>query len=100
MYIIERFFSRLHQKIQEKRKESLRLKNEEVWRLMDVRSPPGEGKCATLHQPSPQLAKIAAMSETRLKTNFKKIYGSNIYALLPAQPHAQGQGNVLTGIIL
>jgi AraC-like DNA-binding protein len=79
MYIIERFFGRLHQKIQEKRKGKLRLKNEEVWRLMDVEAL--LVKESVQPPPTiPQLAKIAAMSETRLKTNFKKIYGSNIYA--------------------
>jgi len=96
MYIIERFFSRLHQKIQEKRKGKLRLKNEEVWRLMDVEAL--LVKESVQPPPTiPQLAKIAAMSETRLKTNFKKIYGSNIYAYYQRNRMRKAREMLLTG---
>ena len=96
MYIIERFFGRLHQKIHDKRKGKLRLKNEEVWRLMDVEAL--LVKESVQPPPTiPELARIAAMSETRLKTNFKKIYGSNIYAYYQRNRMRRAREMLLTG---
>ncbi|MES2431916.1 MAG: AraC family transcriptional regulator [Bacteroidota bacterium] len=77
MLLIERFFTRLYKKMETKifRKT---LSDEEIQRLMNT-----EAKLVkdfSLAPPTiPQLAKKAVMSETKLKTLFKKVYGSSIY---------------------
>lgn len=77
MLLIERFFTRLYHKMSSKNirttisdKEIQRLMNTEALLIKDFsKTPP------TI----PQLARKAAMSETKFKTLFKKIYGLSIY---------------------
>ncbi len=77
MMMIEHFFTRLHDKMS-RLKDDILISNEEMHRLMDTESL----LVGDLSAPAPtvsQLARHAAMSETKFKNLFKKIYGSGPY---------------------
>ncbi|UEG49927.1 helix-turn-helix transcriptional regulator [Ferruginibacter lapsinanis] len=77
MLLIERFFMRLYQKMSSKTIRNT-LTNHEIQRLMNTEALLVSDFSVT--PPTiPQLARKAAMSETKLKTLFKKIYGLSIY---------------------
>ncbi|MGG9970170.1 helix-turn-helix transcriptional regulator [Ferruginibacter sp. SUN002] len=77
MLLIERFFTRLYEKIDPKNFRSS-LDDETIQQLMNVES--ALVRDFSVAPPTiAQLARQAAMSETKLKTLFKKIYGLSIY---------------------
>jgi AraC-like DNA-binding protein len=77
MLLIERFFTRLYKKMEVKQFKKI-LSDEEIQRLMNTESK--LVKDFSVAPPTiPQLAKRAAMSETKLKTLFKNAYGLSIY---------------------
>ncbi len=77
MLLIERFFSRLYKKMSEKHTKNV-VSDEEIQLLMNI-----EARLVQDFSVAPptiaQLARNATMSETKLKTLFKKIYGLSIY---------------------
>jgi AraC-like DNA-binding protein len=77
MLLLERFFTRIYKKMSDLHFD-IKLSNDDISRLMEVESalvkdfsvpPPGISK----------LAKMAAMSPSKLKTSFKEIYGLPVY---------------------
>ena len=77
MLLIERFFTRFFKKITEK-PLSIRMSSEEIGRLRAVESE--LTKDFTAEPPTiPKLARLAAMSPSKLKQTFKVVYGLPVY---------------------
>jgi AraC-like DNA-binding protein len=77
MMMIEHFFTRLQSRMS-LLKDDIRLSGEEMHRLMDAESL----LISKFSEPAPtipQLARHAAMSETKFKNLFKKVYGESPY---------------------
>jgi AraC-like DNA-binding protein len=77
MLLLERFFARIHKKMNDTHFD-VNLSNDDITRLKEIQGlllkdftiePPGIAK----------LAKLAAMSPSKLKTSFREIYGMPIY---------------------
>jgi AraC-like DNA-binding protein len=77
MLLLERFFARIHKKMNDTHFD-VKLSNDDITRLKEIQAlllkdftlePPGIAK----------LAKLAAMSPSKLKTSFKDVYGMPIY---------------------
>jgi AraC-like DNA-binding protein len=79
MMLIERFFFRLYEKTRQQLTKMDGITNDDIERLMHVEAL--LVKDFSIPAPTiPALARHAMMSETKLKTLFKKIYKSGVYA--------------------
>ena len=79
MMLVERFFSRIYEKKGKLRQQKSNISNNDIQRLMHIEAL--LVKDFTVPAPTiPELARTAMMSETKLKTLFKKVYGSGLYA--------------------
>jgi AraC-like DNA-binding protein len=77
MLLLERFFARIHKKMNDTHFD-VKLSNDDITRLKDIQA--HLLKDFTVEPPSiAKLAKLAAMSQSKLKTSFKDIYGMPIY---------------------
>jgi AraC-like DNA-binding protein len=95
MLLIERFFTRLGQKM-EHVKTSHNLSNEDVARIAKVE----EALMQSVSQDPPSiesLAKLAAMSSTKLKKTFKMIYGIPPYQFYQKCRMEKAKAMLLTG---
>jgi AraC-like DNA-binding protein len=77
MLLLERFFAQIHKKMNDTHFD-VKLSNDDITRLKEIQAtllkdytvePPGIAK----------LAKLAAMSPSKLKNSFKEVYGLPIY---------------------
>jgi AraC-like DNA-binding protein len=97
MLLIERFFTRLYEKINLMDKgNEVMLCREDIYRIMDVESLLiNEG---TIIAPTiDELAKTANMSPSKLKKNFKQVYGSPIYEYYQKNRMQRAKNMLLTG---
>ncbi len=76
MFLIEKFFTGLFQKLTSKKQ--IKISDEELQRLMTVEALL-VNDFSTDIPPLAKLAQMAAMSETRFKTLFKEVYHSSAY---------------------
>jgi AraC-like DNA-binding protein len=77
MLLVERFFTRLYSKIPEAKKRT-NLKNDDIQRIMDAEAL----LVSDFSVPAPTIAELSrhsAMSETKFKKEFKKIYQTGPY---------------------
>ena len=77
MMLVERFFTRLYKKMG-LLTEKVKISNDEIQRLMHIEAILLKDFSA-VPPTIPELARTAAMSETKLKTLFKKVYDNSPY---------------------